>query len=219
MLINSKYDIDGAIFDVDGTILDSMGVWRRATSKFYENHGLRLSDEEAELFSHMTLDESLPYIKDKYSLSITVEEIELELKELISNAYRFEVCAKDGILEFITALSNSDVKIAIATSGYMEFCRAAFERLGILDKIDAFALSSEVGVNKSNPDIYLLAAKRIGALPERCMVFEDICEGILSAKKAGFYTTAIYDDSNCDSTTILQANADIYITQWSDIKY
>jgi len=47
--------------------------------------------------------------------------------------------------------------------------------------------SSEVGVNKGQPDIYLLAARRIGVRPEECTVFEDIVLGIDTAKKSGIF--------------------------------
>ena len=69
---------------------------------------------------------------------------------------------------------------------------------------DGGAFSSEVGVNKSNPDVYLLAAKRIGIPPEECTVFEDITTGIGGAKKGGFSTCAIFDETNADETDALK---------------
>ena len=114
-------------------------------------------------------------------------------------------------------LHDDGVKIAIATSGYEELCRKAFIRLGVWQYIDACAFSSEVGVNKSNPDVYLLAAKRIGIPPEECTVFEDIVTGIGGAKKGGFKTCAIYDETNVDDTEKLKQLSDCYITGWKDL--
>ena len=112
---------------------------------------------------------------------------------------------------------NEGVKIAIATSGYKDLAEAALKRLGMADMIDAYALSCEVGVKKSNPDVYLLAAKRIGVPPEDCMVFEDILIGINGAKKGGMKTTAIYDDLNVDDTEKLKDAADRYIKDWTEL--
>ena len=109
-------------------------------------------------------------------------------------------------------MHNSGIKIAIATSGYEELCKTAFTRLGVWNYIDACAFSSEVGVNKSNPDVYLLAAKRIGIPPEECTVFEDITTGIGGAKKGGFSTCAIFDETNADETDALKQLSDHYIT-------
>ena len=114
-------------------------------------------------------------------------------------------------------LKNSGVKIAIATSGYKELCEGAMRRLGMLNFIDAITLSCEVGVNKSNPDVYLLAAKRLGIAPEKCMVFEDILLGIKGAQKGGFQTTAIYDFSNDSDIELIKETADRYIESWKEL--
>lgn len=212
-----NYDIKGAIFDVDGTILDSMKVWSQATGNFYTEHNLVLTKEEIQLFQSMTLQESLPYIVKTYKLDMTVNDVENELKQFISHAYKNDIPAKPHCTQFIKTLHQHGVRIAIATSGYPEFCKAAFERLGISEYISAYALSSEVGVNKSNPDVYLLAASRIGIAPDKCMVFEDISAGIIGAKKGGFLTCAVYDDSNKAETGELKKEADIYIRSWKEL--
>jgi len=95
--------------------------------------------------------------------------------------------------------------------------QAAFKRLGILDLITTHSNSKEVGVNKSNPDVYLLAAKRLGIAPEKCMVFEDIYPGICGAKKGGFLTCAIYDTLSKNDTENMKKDADIYIKSWREV--
>jgi len=212
-----SYDIKGAIFDVDGTILDSMHVWTLATSSFYSENNLVLSQKEQLLFQSMTLEESLPYIIKTHNLKMTVEDVEKSLKSFISNAYKNEIQPKPYCIQFIKGLYKKGIKIAIATSGYPEFCKAAFERLGISEYISAYTLSSEVGVNKSHPDVYLLAASRIAINPDECMVFEDILSGIKGAKKGHFHTCAVYDNSNKHETDKLKREADIYITSWKDL--
>ncbi len=215
--VNSKYKISGAVFDVDGTILDSMGIWDEIITDFYKKHNLTPSSGEPELLRNMTLEESIPYILDKYSLKMSVSEVESELKSCVFNKYKTEIQAKDGAVDFIKRLHASGIKIAAATSGYPELFLAAFKRLGIDKFTDAYALSSEVGVNKSNPDVYLLAASRIGISPEKCMVFEDISAGIQGAKKGGFMTCAVRDSSNLSITDALKKEADIYISSFSEL--
>ena len=211
----AKYD--GIIFDVDGTILDSMNVWFKVTSNFFELHGLVLTDEQAEAYKEMTLEESLPQINAQYGLGMTNEEIFNEFRTLVSREYSNTIMLKPGIDTYLKRLRDNGTKIAVATSGYEGMCKSAFRRLGIIDYIDAYAFSSEVGVNKGNPDIYLLAAKRIGILPHECTVFEDIALGIGTASKAGFKTCAVYDDTNANQTQLLKQISDRYITGWQDL--
>lgn len=207
----------GAIFDVDGTILDSMQVWYKVTTNFFEMHNLVLTEEKAASYKEMTLDESLPQINEEFNLGMTKDEILEEFRQLIIHEYTFNIQLKPNIDIYLKKLHDSGVKIAVATSGYEGMCKSAFKRLGILKYIDAYAFSSEVGVNKGNPDIYLLAAERIGLKPQDCTVYEDIVLGLETARKAGFKTCAIYDDTNSYETQRLKQVSDRYITGWEEL--
>lgn len=207
----------GAIFDMDGTLLDSMGVWRGITARFLERRGISLSDEMTEKFRDMTLEESLPLIVDIFKLSDSVEKVFDEFNELASEEYMNHILFKPYAKKYLEKLRENGIKIAIATSGYDALCRGALKRLGALDYIDAIALSSEVGVNKSNPDVYLLAARRLGIPPGECMVYEDILLGIQGAKKAGMMTTAVSDPSNDGEWDALKRTADTYISGWDEL--
>ena len=208
---------NGAIFDMDGTILDSMGVWQDITVNFLKSRGFTPTEEELLAYRDMTMDESMPAIKKKYGLSEEPAELKSIFSKLGYDAYMHTVPAKPYIKEYMQKLKNSGVKIAIATSGYKELCEGAMRRLGMLDFIDAIALSCEVGVNKSNPDVYLLAAQRLDIAPEKCMVFEDILLGIKGAQKGNFQTTAIYDFSNEADIELLKKTADRYIKNWKEL--
>ena len=209
--------LKGAIFDMDGTLLDSMGVWHNMTVRFLEKRGLLIDEESIEKFRDMTLEESLPLIVSMFRLPDKIEDVFAEFNALAQDEYLHHIPLKPYAGEYLKKLHSQGVKIAIATSGYQELCRGAMERLGLWDCVDAIALSSEVGVNKSNPDVYLLAAERVGVEPSECMVFEDILLGIQGAKKAGMQTTAVADEfSRQDWAKILQA-ADHAIESWEEL--
>lgn len=207
----------GAIFDVDGTILDSMSVWHKVTGRFFTKHGLVLTDEKAATYKEMTLNESLPQINEEFGLGMTFEEIYEDFRVMVNEEYEKNIGLKPGVDRYLRSLHEKGVKIAVATSGYEGMCKSTFERLGIIDYIDAYAFSAEVGVNKSKPDVYLLAAKRIGVEPGECTVYEDIVQGINTAKNAGFATCAVYDDTNRDETELLKQLSDRYITGWEEL--
>ncbi len=207
----------GAIFDVDGTLLDSMTVWWDVLIDFYKQHGVELPYEEACEYKELTLNESIPMIIKRLNLNITLDEISDKFKEMALLQYENTLPLKEGADKYLKKLHEDGIKIAIATSGYEALCKKAFTRLGVWQYIDACAFSSEVGVNKSNPDVYLLAAKRIGIPPEECTVFEDIITGISGAKKGGFKTCAVYDETNADDTDALKQLSDHYITGWKDL--
>lgn len=207
----------GAIFDVDGTLLDSMDTWFNVTLSFFYENGIEFTPDDLQEFKSMTLEESLPMIKRDYNLTLSVEEIFDSFKTKVAYEYANNIPLKKGAKEYLKKLHNDGVKIALATSGYEGLCKSAFTRLGIWEYIDACAFSSEVGVNKSNPDVYLLAAKRIGIPPDECIVFEDIPLGIGGAKSGGFYTCAVADASNKGEWDKLKEISDMHISDYTEL--
>lgn len=207
----------GAIFDVDGTLLDSMQVWWDVVVDFFKLNNAELSYEDAKEFKEMTMKESIPLIKQRLNLAQSYEELSETFKNMGLMQYKTNIPLKRGADKYLKQLHDDGVKIALATSGYEELCKSAFTRLGVWQYIDACAFSSEVGVNKSNPDVYLLAAERIGIPPEECTVYEDILTGIGGAKKGGFKTCAIFDETSADETEALKQLSDHYITGWEEL--
>lgn len=209
--------LDGAIFDVDGTILDSMSVWYDITRAFFQYHRIDISTDEIDKIQEMTLDESIPYIQQKYMPREKSDNIIREFNERLSFAYSNTIKPKRGVCEYILDLHNNGTKIAVATSGFESLCIASFKRIGIYPFIDAYAYSNEVGCNKTKPDIYLLAAERLNLKPEQCEVYEDIIAGVMSAKSAGFTVTAVADKSNAQDKERLIRHSDRYITGWNEL--
>lgn len=207
----------GAIFDIDGTVLDTMGVWKDITLNFLLNKGITPTLEEMDNYRDMSMEETMLYTKEQFNLSESVEELKDGFEKLSREKYMYEVPAKPYVKEYMEKLKGEGVKIGVATSGYPELWQHALKRLGMLQMIDGFALTSETGVNKSNPDVYLLAAERIGVEPSKCMVFEDIISGIIGAKKGGMMATAIYDELNKSQTEEFKRLADRYIVSWKEL--
>lgn len=207
----------GAIFDIDGTILDTMGVWKEITMNFLLKKGIVPTEKEMDDYRDLSMEESMRYTKEHFNLPESEEELKAGFEKLSCEKYMFEVPAKPYVKEYMEKLKSEGVKIGVATSGYPELWQHALKRLGMLHMIDGFALTSETGVNKSKPDVYLLAAERIGVKPENCMVFEDIVSGIIGAKAGGMMATAIYDDLNKAQTEEFKKLADRYIVSWKEL--
>ena len=207
----------GAIFDIDGTILDSMSAWWELTVRYFGLRGVSLSDEENDKIQKMTLEEGIPYIQSKYLPNISMNRLFDEFRAMTADAYANRIPPKPGVCEYIHRLHEDGIKIAAATSGFPELCSSAFKRIGIIDCFDAYAYSSEVGCGKDRPDIYLLAAKRLGLEPGDCVVYEDIITGITSAKAAGFATVAVEDPTNARDKERLIRRSDRYITGWNEL--
>ena len=103
--------------------------------------------------------------------------------------------------------------VASATAG--ELMEACLSRLDAAKYFEFLLSCEEVGSGKSRPDVFLEAARRLGARPGEIAVYEDALHAALTARKAGFYTVAVYDDSGRSAWEKLTALTDEAIADWS----
>ena len=78
-----------------------------------------------------------------------------------------------------------DRPVAIASSSHRDIIAAAVDALGLLEVMGAIVSSDEVRLGKPAPDVYLLAATRLGVAADRCLVVEDSVNGVRAGKAAG----------------------------------
>ena len=109
-----------------------------------------------------------------------------------------------GALELLDKLEQLKIPIALATTTpRIKFDPKMVYHKNILDKMNCIVTGDEVINGKPSPDIFLLAAKRLGKDPKKCIVFEDSPAGIKGANTAGCYTVAIPDSRMVNYTKSL----------------
>ena len=94
-------------------------------------------------------------------------------------------------MPLLTALRQRGVRTAVASSSRRAWIQKVLARLGLEDQFDAAAAGDEVPRAKPAPDVYLLAARRLGTAPETCVALEDSQNGVRSAKAAGMVCIAV----------------------------
>lgn len=206
-----------AIFDLDGTVLDSMGVWRNIDEQFLKKHSLGDAENFLDTARKMSLTPFALYTIDKYHLDVSPESLVKEWDAMARKEYEINVQAKPGAVEFIKKLHGMGIKLAVATTNYEALYMPTLKRLGISDMFEAFCEASDSAEGKSSPKVYLEAAKRLGATPESCAVFEDILIGVRSANSAGFTTFAIADNRSKNDEPFLRKEAFFFTYDYSDI--
>ncbi len=209
--------IKGAIIDLDGTILDSMWVWAEVDRRFLSVRGHDVPDDYMHAINHMTMTEVAEYTINRFSLKDTKEELIAEWVMLAKDAYGSEVELKPNVLLYLQKLTDSGIKLAIATALSDELTALVLTSNCITNYFDNITNVSEVLCGKSQPDVYIKAAEKMNLLPSECAVFEDILVGILSAKKAGFLTVAVHDKTSDISKAEIKKNADIFIENFSEL--
>ena len=210
--------IKGVIFDVDGTLLDSMPMWKNLDYEFLESVGVVPDDEYTAIVNKMTLIEGVKYTKERFSLSMTEEEIMNRIHEMAGDFYRNEATLKPYVRDFLEKLSEKGIPMTIATSSERAFIAPALIRNHVDHYFKEIMSCADTGINKNDPDVFLRAAACLGTKPEDTWVFEDSYHALMTAKSAGFPTVAVYDLSNEPALPETIREADIYIEDLKDFE-
>ena len=197
----------GAIFDLDGTLLDSMGVWDQVDVDFLAKRGFEVPDDYMQKVAAMQFRQIAEYTIARFGLSDTPEALMEEWDHMARVMYATVVEAKPYAREYLAALKASGAKLAVATSLPPMLREPAMKHVGIFDYFDDVVSVDDAGdVGKTEPDVYLLAASRLGIKPSDCTVFEDLLVGMRSAKSVIPPTptglrSAIWPTASCSTST------------------
>ncbi len=179
------------IFDIDGTIIDSMPFHARSWDIFVERHGVA---PVSEVFFHNTAGRTA--VEVMRAIFGTISDADAHAFVLEKEAIYRELFASEfreirGFAEFARAARAAGLKLACATAGDLDNIAFALAHLAMTDFFDAAVGAHDVARGKPAPDLFLLAAARMGAAPQTCLVFEDAPLGIEGARRAGMRAVAI----------------------------
>ncbi len=205
-----------AIFDLDGTLVDSMPFWDRLGLDFLDLHGISGSEAENAVLqtARMTLPRSAVYLRERFSLPITAEAAEAELNAVMSQYYRSSIPAKPGVHAYLERLRHCGVRLCVASATGHTLISDCLKRLGLADCFEFLLSCEDLGAGKESPEIYLQAASRFGAQPAHIAVYEDALYALETAKRAGFYTVAVWDKSAIHQWELMRCMADEAIFDW-----
>ncbi len=187
------------IFDMDGVLADSQRIHSRIESEMLrELFGIDITPEEItkrfsgrslrDQFAELHADRGLPYTHDP-ALSDRKAE-------------RFMACVDEftpieGTVKRLESLWGL-TPLGVASASRPPVVDLVLSTIGIKWRFDAFASSKEVAHGKPAPDVFLLAAARMGVNPRDCIVVEDGVSGMIGAKAAGMRCVALVSDDRTD---------------------
>jgi beta-phosphoglucomutase len=203
------------LWDMDGTLIDSADyhwlTWRDTLAQ--EGHTLT-SEEFASWFGQRN-----DTILKRYLGSVTAAEI-VRIGNAKEAAYREMVRTRGieplpGVAEWLGRLRAAGWRHAVASSAPPANIEVILDVLGVRDAFDAYVSAEEVPHGKPAPDVFLLAADRVGVPPDRCVVVEDAPAGVEAGRRGGMRTIGVASlnrtlDADVVVTSLDQLPADAF---------
>ncbi len=210
---NVQHEFSSVIFDFDGTLANSMWVWDDIDVMFCNKFGVEIPNGLLDKLAILGFEDTANYFIEQLGVKMTVEEICAHFNDLAFDRYATEVELWPGVREYLDILANRGVGLAIATALSWPLLEAALKHNGIFEYFDDIAFCDE-SYSKDRPDVFLLAAKRIGAKPKDCLVFEDTARGTNSARSVGMTACGIYDKKRCSDRLALETSSDFVLEDY-----
>ena len=192
--MTARWNVGAVLLDMDGTLLDTEKIYFDSLVAALDAHGY--GDDAAALCHAMV---GLPgpaceaMLLGRYGKRFPLAEIN---RAYVANRDKFMEAGlplKSGTLELLDGLAAADCPMAIVTSSSRRNAERNLSLAGIRARFETVLTLDDVTRGKPSPDLYLLAAARIGHAPEACVAVEDSNHGVAAAHAAGTITLMVPD--------------------------
>ncbi len=180
-------DFAGYIFDCDGTLIDSMPVHYRAWDEAMRRQGMpgRLDEDLFYSLGGVPTRRVAEIIAKHYGLPIDVEQV-FHVKENLFLELLADVKHIRPVVEFARKAAAAGKPVSVASGGPRDIVHHSLKLAGLAPLFPVVVTPEDVGQRgKPAPDMFLLAAQKMGVPPEKCLVFEDAEPGHQAAEAAG----------------------------------
>lgn len=182
----------GAIFDMDGLLFDTEKIYQESWIVMAEEFGLVPHPDFPGAVcgtSGVIMEE----VVRRYYPTVNEKEFIRRAFRRVEQQVEISVDEKPGVHEILEFFHGKGVKIAVASSSVELLIWKNLKRAGIETYFDTVVCGAQVKRGKPEPDIFLLAARKLGLKPEDCYVFEDGINGVRAGVSAGCVTVMIPD--------------------------
>jgi HAD superfamily hydrolase (TIGR01509 family) len=182
--------VEGVIFDLDGVLIDSEPVWEEVRRAFVTERGGRWEPDTQSRLMGMSTREWATYLSEELGVPMEPDALAGAVSERIEARFAEHLPLIDGAVDAVRRLA-ARWPCGLASSSPLPVILFVLDRAGIAASFSAVTSSDEVARGKPAPDVYLLAARRLGVEPARAVAVEDSSNGLRAAAAAGCTVVAV----------------------------
>lgn len=205
------------IFDMDGVIIDSERQWKLLGGPFFKGIIPRWRDEDHKKIVGLGVVDLYFWLVREYDLKEPKDRFLSQCETLAEEIYGRKTSPSAGLFEFIAELRGKGVALGLASSSPRAWIDITLSRFDLTKVFSAVVSGDDApGKTKPAPDIYLLAAQKLGVSPKLCLAIEDSVLGVRAAKSAGMSCAGFRNGHNHEQDLSL---ADFEFESFQGLRY
>ena len=196
---SSARTIQAALFDLDGVLLESEPFVVEAAIQMFAEQGATVVQDDFNPFFGKGEDAMLQGVADKHGVTIEPHSAKNRTYAIYLDLIHNAIQPLPGVHDFIRKCRTHRLRIALASSGDLIKVVGNLSEIHLsMSSFDAVVTGSDITHKKPAPDVFQLAAYRLGLEPAQCLVIEDAIVGVTAAKAAGCHCLAVTTNFTAD---------------------
>ncbi|ABD89659.1 HAD family hydrolase [Rhodopseudomonas palustris] len=191
--MTADWQVDAVLLDMDGTLVDTERVYITSLTEVLDGFGYPDAAAVCAAMVGLPGPECQQLLVERYGADFPLPKINRAFAERRDAMLADGLPLKRGAVELLDALRAADWPMAVVTSASQGTAEAHLTLGGIRARFELIVTRDDVAHGKPNPDLYLLAAKRLGVTPRACVAVEDSSVGIAAAFAAGAIALMVPD--------------------------
>jgi HAD superfamily hydrolase (TIGR01509 family) len=207
------------LFDFDGTLVDSMPTFASVMVRILEENGIEYPDDIIKIITPLGYSGTAKYYREKLGLPLSEGEALERMIGYMKDEYTYRIPAKDGVPETLFELKKRGCSLNILTASPHDVLDPCLKRLGLYDVFDNVWSCNDFNTTKADPEIYRMAAEKIGSSVSSVTFLDDNLNADRTAKSAGMRVIGVYDESSRDYVEEMKAVCDGYIYNFKELMH
>lgn len=205
------------LFDFDGTLVDSMPTFASTMLRILDESNISYGSDIVKIITPLGYKGTAEYFI-KLGLNAPIDEIIAKMMAYSIYEYENTIGAKKNVVETLKILKENGASLNVLTASPHVMLDPCLERLGVYDLFDNVWSCDDFKTSKADPQIYKMAAERMGKPVSEVLFLDDNYNANKVAKSAGIATCGVYDDSSKEYVDEIKGVADYYIYDFSELR-
>lgn len=205
------------LFDFDGTLVDSMPTYAGLMLRILKENNVAHGDDIIKIITPLGFIGTAKYFREKLGMDMEEDALIALMREYATYEYANNIPAKSNVISVLQKLKERGADLNVLTASPHSSLDPCLNRLGIWDIFSNVWSCDDFGTTKADPNIYRMAADRMGVSAEEVWFLDDNINADKTAIAAGMKVCGVYDDSSEDLVDEMKAVCHRYIYDFTEL--